>query len=272
MNNLKQNNPFLIIIIFLLGFFGLTSLKSIILDNLQSDGLLTNNLKHSINIGFNTIYTLVSFWLIKKYKLINLAGLGPFFPLKNKLLLLFPLYLVLVNILFLDDIDYGSIPMLDYILLIVWAVSVGFSEEYMLRGFTQSTLLKRFGKTKKGIVYSVIGAAFIFGLLHLLKFDKGLYGEIAQVFFATFIGTMFGALLLRTHKIWPLVVLHAVIDIAGNLDKLATPQVVKKVAEAEGDLINSIAITIIVLPCFIYGLILLRKVKVEDFTKKLNVE
>lgn len=263
-------NPIIIIILFLLGFFGMNLLKIELLSYLDMQGYDTVDIKHTVIIFFNTFYTLASFYFIRKYKLIDLAGLTNKFKFKNWFLLLFPLYLVLVNIPEPGDINFEGVTYLNYVLLVIWSISVGFSEEFMLRGFTQSLLLKKYGHTKKGIYWSVIGAALIFGLLHLIKFDKGLYGEIAQVCFATFIGTMFGAILLRTNKLWPLIILHALIDLIGNLDKL---EVTKKVTEnstvVENSLQDSIILTVVVLPCFIYGLFLLRKVKVESIEHKI---
>tara|TARA_B100000929_G_scaffold284121_1_gene266002 strand:- start:1278 stop:2006 length:729 start_codon:yes stop_codon:yes gene_type:complete len=240
-----------------------------LINYLELAGYYSINTKHLVSILFNTGYSLVSFWLICKYELLNLAGFFNKFKLKNWFLLIFPLYLVLINIPEPGDINFEGVTALNYILLALWSLSVGFSEEFMLRGFTQSLLLKKYGTSKNGVVLSVITAAMIFGLLHLLKFDKGLYGEIAQVLFATFIGTMFGALLLRTHKIWPLVLLHALIDVVGNLDKL---EVFKEVSEKHSDnqsLLNSSILALVVLPCFIYGLILLRKIKIEDIQEKI---
>ncbi|WP_179344699.1 CPBP family intramembrane glutamic endopeptidase [Winogradskyella ursingii] len=266
----KLTNPIVITIIFLLGLFGFNYFKPELIDYLKDQGFEFAKRKHLVTIIFNTFYTLISFYFIKKYKLIDLAGLGKRFKLKNWLLLIFPLYIALINYTSLEDIPYNTISGLDYILFFLWALSVGFSEEFMLRGFIQSLFLKHYGFSKKGIYYSVIGAALIFGLLHLLKFDKGLYGEITQVLFATFIGTMFGAILLRTNKLWPLILIHAIIDIFGNLDIFKTANEVSEELTIEAELTNSIVITLVVLPCFIYGLILLRKVKVEQVVSKIS--
>ena len=266
----QLSNPIFIIIIFLLGFFAINALKIECIAYLADKGYNTVDTKHLVIIIFNTFYTLVSFWLIRKYQLLDLAGLGNKFKFKNWFLLLFPLYLVLINIPDPGDVNLVSATTLNYVLLILWSLSVGFSEEFMLRGFTQSLLLTKYGKTKKGIFFSVIGAAMIFGLLHLVKFDKGLYGEIAQVLFATFIGTMFGAILLRTHKLWPLILMHALIDVFGNLNKLEPVKKVVEIPIVENSMFDSLILAIIVFPCFIYGLILLRKVKVEEVQKKIH--
>jgi hypothetical protein len=266
----KLSHPLAIIVIFLLGFFGVNFLKVALIDASAAQGYDSIDYKHGVTILFNVAYTLVSYGLIRKYQLFDLAGWSSNFKFKNWYLILFPLYLVLINIPDPGDINFDHITLLNYSLLVLWGLSVGFSEEFMLRGFMQSLLLTKYGKTKKGIVFTVVGTAILFGLLHLLKFDKGLYGEIAQVLFASFIGTMFGAILLRTQKLWPLILVHALIDIMASLDKLEVVKVLPENSEPTYTLMNSLILVIVVFPCFIYGLILLRKVKVEELQVKIR--
>jgi membrane protease YdiL (CAAX protease family) len=269
---MKPNQPNIITIIIALVVFmiGIRGIQTFSLKHITDIGKESLELTYLIKSGFNFIYVLGGYWAIKKYKLGTLGGLGRT-RFKNGWLLLFPLYLVLLN--FDTDLNFDSIPATRYAALGLLTLSIGFSEEYLLRAFLQSEFLKRYGISKKGIIWSVLGAAFIFGLLHLVKFDKGLYGEIGQVCFATFIGVMFGAILLRTHKIWPLVMIHALIDFAAKIDELP---IVEKIVESteevaknpDSGLSNMIAIILITIPCLIYGLLLLRKVTVEDILQK----
>ncbi len=256
-------NPIFIVLLLLTGFVLLNSFRNQLIQFFAINGEINVSTKYFIVATFNIFFAVVSFYLIKKYKLVDLAGLGKQ-KLKNWFLLLFPLYIVLINWPEQGEINFESISTINYIALLVWCLSVGFSEELMMRGFIQSLFLKKFATTKKRLVLSVLGAAFIFGILHLVRFDKGLYGEITQVLYATFIGTMFGALLLRTNKIWPLIILHGLIDFIGNLEKFqantTSIAVTTNKSQAIGD---SIVIVLVLLPCFIYGLLLLRKVKVN---------
>ena len=271
---MKSNLPKTSILVISVALFmvGLRIIQTFCLDYVESIEKDSFNGTYLIKSGFNFIYVLGAYWGIKKYQLTTLGGLGTS-SFKNWWLLLFPLYLVLLN--FDTDLDFNSIPASRYATLALYTLSIGFSEEYLLRSFLQSALLKRYGSTKKGIVWSVIGAALVFGILHLIKFDKGLYGEIGQVCFATFIGVMFGAILLRTHKIWPLVLIHALIDYAAKIDELPIvreiTETVTEVSEtSNGDAIGGlIGIILITIPCLIYGLVLLRKVKVEDVQGKV---
>jgi hypothetical protein len=271
---MKSNQPNIITVILVLVAFmiGIRAIQIFSLNYFAYLGKESLEATYLIKSGFNFIYVLGAYWAIKKYKLTTLGGLGKR-GFKNWWLLLFPLYLVVLN--FDTDLDFNSIPVTRYAALGLLTLSIGFSEEYLLRSFLQSEFLKRYGISKKGIILSVLGAAFIFGVLHLVKFDKGLYGEIGQVFFATFIGVMFGAILLRTHKIWPLVMIHALIDFAAKIDELpivekileSTEEVAKK---TDSGLSNMITIILITSPCLLYGLLLLRKVTVEGVQRKIT--
>lgn len=262
------NRPVLIIFAFLIGFLLLNQFQSLLLSTLAIEENVSTDSYLAIRMGFKILYALVSFWLIKKYKLLNLAGLGNQ-KFKNWFLLIFPLYLLIITSPEPGEIDFAAIPLYKFGILLFHVISIGFAEEYMMRGFMQSFLLKHFGATKRGIYFSVIGTGILFGVLHLVKFDKGLYGEISQILYATFIGTMFGAILLRTNKIWPLVVLHALIDFINNFDKLQREEVNLTVNYSTTSLQDAIVISLVVLPYFIYGLLLLRKVKVEDIQEKI---
>ena len=208
----------------------------------------------------NLILILVSIVFIKKYQLQNLAGIGNT-TLKNKWLLLFPLYLALINWLVMNELQPDNL-WLNMALLGIYCLSVGFAEELSIRGSIQSYLIKHYGNTKRNLIVVVFSAALIFGMLHLFKFDKGLYGEISQVFFATFIGVMFGAILLRTRRLYPLIIIHAIIDFAAKFDEMGLPITTK--SSGETSLTNAIVITLAVLPSLIYGIVLLRKVKLEN--------
>lgn len=269
MNKLIKN-PIIIVLLFITGILLLSSIKNPLMEFYGVNGRIAISTKHFIDATFNILYALVSIYFIKKYRLIDLAGLGKQ-KFKNWFLLIFPLYIILLNWEETADINYASIPTINYIAALIWCFSVGLMEELMLRGFIQSLFIKKYANTKKRLVLSVLGAAFIFGILHLLNFDKGLYGEITQVLYATFIATMFGALLLRTHKIWPLIIIHGLIDLFGNLEtfKLTETSILLAPKEPQG-IGNSIVVILALLPCFIYGLILLRKVNVDNIQDKLN--
>ena len=260
-NNLS--NPFTLTVLFLLGYFSFHLLSKQIIGYLYDIGYTSIDTEHTVKLFFNLFYALVAYLFIKKYELLELAGLGKA-KLKKPLFFIFPLYLAALNFLNIFEIPFDNISTKSILILAVFCLSIGYAEEYIMRGFIQSLFLKHYGLTKKGIVLSVVGTSCIFGLMHLIKFDNGLWGEISQVIFATFIGTMFGAILLRTRKIWPLVIIHGLVDFFGEIDSLSPIQKIIEEPSAEAQVINSLVGVLVVLPCFIYGLVLLRKVNPES--------
>tara|TARA_B100001059_G_C17680469_1_gene499443 strand:- start:55 stop:864 length:810 start_codon:yes stop_codon:yes gene_type:complete len=214
-----------------------------------------------LSIGANLILILVSYFFIQKNGLTKIAGIKGT-RLNKWYLLIFPLvYLVLLNGLYMDD------PNMDLLLpnvglLIIYAISIGFAEELSIRGFLQSHLINHFGKTKSNIILSVLASALFFGFIHLIKFDKGIYGELSQVFFATFIGVMFGFLLVITKRIYPLIIIHAIIDFVAKLDSTGVP-IKQKIVEPTS-VENAVLTTLLVLPCLIYGIFLMKKYRLIE--------
>jgi membrane protease YdiL (CAAX protease family) len=209
-----------------------------------------------LGIGFNIVLIVVSLLYIKRERLLELAGLSKKKPQKTWLLI-FPLvYLSGLNMLGLDAINQNNL-VINLLLLITYCFSIGYSEELSIRGFLQSYLIKHSENNKKNAVKAVLISGVIFGVLHLLKFDKGLYGELGQVFFATFIGVCFGALLLITKRLYPLIIVHAIIDFVAKMDAMGTPLKLK--VDNPQTLEEALFLVILVAPVFIYGLVLLKK-------------
>jgi membrane protease YdiL (CAAX protease family) len=213
-----------------------------------------------LSIAANFILILVSYYFIWKNRLLEIAGLKES-KLKKWYLLIFPLvYLVVLNAVFLDELDPELI-LPNIGLLIIYSISIGLSEELSIRGFLQSHLISRFGETKKGIVLSILIASLFFGLIHLVKYDRGFYGEVSQIFFSTFIGVMFGVLLVATKRLFPLIIIHSIIDFVAKLDSTGQP-VRQKIAEVMSEE-NALLSILLVLPCLIYSITLM--IKLETF-------
>jgi len=178
-------------------------------------------------ITANIFLALFAYFLIKQNNLFRLAGLRSV-ELRKWYLLIFPLvYLVGINLVLMDDIKIGA-PFSAFVLLLINCVSIGVSEELSMRGFLQSHLINRFGEQR--LVACVFMSALLFGLIHLIKFDKGIYGEISQIAYATFIGVMFGS-----------------------------PKASQFVS-----LENAIFITLLGAPCLLYAMYLMKKFELSD--------
>ncbi|MFT4851538.1 MAG: membrane protease YdiL (CAAX protease family) [Sediminicola sp.] len=208
-----------------------------------------------LGIGVNIILILVSYFFIKKNGLMKIAGIKRT-KLKKWYLLIFPFYLVIINAIGMDDVN-TDILIPNILTLLIYSISIGFAEELSIRGFLQSHLINHFGKTKKTVILSVGVAALFFGFIHLMKFDKGIYGELSQISFATFIGVMFGILLVITKRIYPLIIIHAIIDFVAKLDATGLPikEKTHEIVSAE----SAFFIVLLSLPCLIYAIFLIKK-------------
>ncbi|WP_298781347.1 CPBP family intramembrane glutamic endopeptidase [uncultured Polaribacter sp.] len=243
------------VILFILFIALISTTNNIIKNYLINNGIDDYNIHLAFNIISKSILGLVSFMVAKRLDLIQLGGLSKTKP-KKLWLVIFPLlFLVLLNIDSLDSIPNFSI--LNISLLVIYCIVIGISEELSLRSVLLPLISKYFGNNRKAQIKAVFISALIFGFLHLINFDKGIYGEIAQLFFATFIGIMFGALLLVIKRVYPLIIIHAIIDFVAKLDSINKP--VKAMVYNPMDINDSILTILITLPCLIYGLYIIKK-------------
>ncbi|WP_299709982.1 CPBP family intramembrane glutamic endopeptidase [uncultured Tenacibaculum sp.] len=213
-----------------------------------------------VRTASNVILSIVSLFVIKKLDLFELGGLTSK-KTEHKKLLIFPLvFLVALNLLFADDIS--SFTTENLIILTVYCLSIGISEELSLRSVLLPLFIRHFGNSKKSIIKSIFVAAAIFGALHFIKFDKGIYGEVSQFLFATFIGVMFGALLIITKRIYPLIIIHMLIDFAAKIDDIGSPLLESSASETS--LAGAIVTTLFTLPCLFYGMYIMKKYIPEE--------
>lgn len=209
-----------------------------------------------VKIIANVILIVISVFFIKKNRLYTIAGMKDT-KLRNWYLLLFPiLFLVALNVILLDNVKL-HILLPNLAILAVYCISIGFAEELSIRGFLQSHLIQYFNNTKKNSIISVFLASLFFGVLHLFSFDKGFFGEISQVLFATFIGVMFGVLLVVTKRIYPLILVHILVDFVAKLDTAGLP--VKAKIHSVMSLENAFVITVLTLPCLLYAILLMNR-------------
>lgn len=99
--------------------------------------------------------------------------------------------------------DLAAVPM-----LALAALLVGLNEELWFRGI----ILR--GLAPKGLGWQVWGSAILFGLLHILN---GLIGQdllvsLIQVAYAIVLGLAFALVRLKTHSVWPIMLIHALTD------------------------------------------------------------
>ena len=143
--------------------------------------------------------------------LYKIKGFFSFSKFKYAFLLACPFILFVLTI-FIDP--NFKIPTLETLLLgVIAGLAPGVSEEVIFRGVLISYVMKFF-KSSKGIYGVLIVSALLFGLAHLGNVGAApLDATIFQVFYASAIGILFGAVYLRTGNLWVLIFCHALNDI-----------------------------------------------------------
>jgi membrane protease YdiL (CAAX protease family) len=109
--------------------------------------------------------------------------------------------------------------------ILIRSILVGFVEETVFRGALLYSLVRVWGKTRRGIGASIIVQAALFGIFHSLQV---LAGETTNVAMAnvleTFIfGVLAGAVVLFGETLWPAIVLHAASNTFILIKGLSTP-------------------------------------------------
>jgi uncharacterized protein len=95
--------------------------------------------------------------------------------------------------------------------------TVAFGEEGMFRGVVMRVLLVR------GVRPALFGSAALFGLMHLVNLvnDSHPVTVAAQVIMTFGVGIGFGAVALATGTIWPLLVIHFLMDFINSIQAAA---------------------------------------------------
>ena len=223
---------------------------------------------HSEYIGLTlkmAFIFIISYWIISKTKIGNVAGLSLNYKWKFKAYNVIPAYLILLGFLSVLSMELSQIQLQDLLLLLLACLTVGFAEEFLFRGLLQSMFLRKYHAQKNGILLSVLLPAILFGLFHLINLTKTgqVTAVLVQVVFATFIGFFFGVLVLKTNKIIPIAITHGLINFSFSIASLPGLAVEQQTG-------FSIAPIVLTLPLLIIGLLILRKIKTEDVANKIN--
>jgi membrane protease YdiL (CAAX protease family) len=261
----KITTPFkaTVITLLLVGLLMLIPIKSILI-KLQFPDFQAEYFSLFLKMG---IIFFFSYYAIKRLKFKTISGISTKYKWKHQLLNLTPLYLCLLGIASIANKDFSEVILLDIIILFIGCMAVGFAEEFLFRGFLQSLFLNKYISKKRGLFIGVFLPALSFGLFHLINLLKSdfILPVFVQVIFATFIGFFFGVILLKTNKIIPLAITHALINFFFSIQFLPNLTPITK-----EETTTSIAPLLITLPLFIIGLFLLKKINKEEIKEKLN--
>lgn len=236
------------------------------LDNwMESLGLGDFQAAQGGDIVKNCLIVVYGVILIRQFGYQKISGMLTL-SVRNIGLLLIPTYFIGLGLLQYVVFDYEMLPISfnNFMLLLLAMITVGFSEEIIFRGFVLPHLLKGSGK-KESALPAIVLSALLFGLLHflnLLQRDSNWLTVLAQVIYATMFGVSFGITLLRTGSLFPLGILHGLINFSSNLAKL--PEVTEPAMLQQYKLHDAAFSVIVVLPYFLYALQQLPKLNLMD--------
>ncbi len=236
-----------------------------------------------------SMVALVVLLLIFRHGLQGIAGLSRQEKWRCRFLVLLPFY---IPLLMLSGPEFSfpgaSLPVLAALL---HCFLIGFSEEVIFRGYVQSALIQRFRGKRGGIVFAVLLSSAVFGMMHLVNgvgdIDVGpgftvelemtaqsWANALVQAVYATLFGILFGAVLLKSNKLWPLILMHALVDFPSSLQTM-TKAAGAGSSKREGspgaeNLVIELGGIIVTAPLLVAGLLILRTIKPADIAPKLE--
>ncbi|RYY86794.1 MAG: CPBP family intramembrane metalloprotease [Chitinophagaceae bacterium] len=225
----------------------------------------TSILKNVVVVGY-------AIWLLKKYEIgFEVLGLS---KTRNAWLLLLPLLFVAYH--FARNWSDWSKPdyhnLLFYI-MVFKCVLIGFGEEFLFRGFLQNYLLERRGKPAE-ILFPILRAALFFGLMHAVNFfDLDIFSLINQMIVGVALGFAFGAFYFKTRNIYPLVLLHAVIDFSAGFKGYikASPDAPERTYTLLESLSSTLVMCILAGLLFFVGWLILQYRRKDDEQQRSNL-
>ena len=125
------------------------------------------------------------------------------------------LYTLFISFLYIDDIGFFS-P--DYGLAgiaVIYIIGAGVFEELFMRGIILNILIIN---CKKNKLFSIIIAASIFGITHLVNLTNGteyIVAIISQMLYTIIMGIFFSIIYLKYNNIWSIIIIHILFNFMG---------------------------------------------------------
>lgn len=99
---------------------------------------------------------------------------------------------------------------------VIYYIGVGIMEELYLRGLLQNLLEKWFSRKENSSLLAIFITSILFGLGHIFgALSQPLATIVCKVIWATALGVYFGAVYVKTRKLWVPIILHLVINLCG---------------------------------------------------------
>jgi membrane protease YdiL (CAAX protease family) len=231
---------------------------------------------------YGSYIILESIWALTVFIMLVWAGNSYIFrwkkvPIRKSLGLALPP--VIIGILtftfnFSNALAYNFI---DVIGLLFYCITIGLTEEFLVRGWVLTEFIERYGFDYKHVKLSILASALIFGLMHLTNIFAGqtVFETLMQVIQTTGMGYLLGTVFYRTRNIWSVVFIHAFYDFSLMLTDINRYAVCTGTAQTENTLVTLVVSILLCVIYFALGEYNLRKTKtynllpeVKELTKK----
>jgi len=149
--------------LFIVGLLLLLVVREYFSLQLIKNGIESYRIHTLVGISANILLIGISYFFIKKNGLLHIAGLKGT-KLKKWHLLIFPLiYVAGLNVLTMDDVN-TDVLLPNILILLLYSLSVGISEELSIRDFYNHTLYTILEKRKRTFVYLYLLLPYFLGL------------------------------------------------------------------------------------------------------------
>lgn len=148
------------------------------------------------------------------------------------------------------------------VLYIIRNLAIGFCEEVMGRGVVLTVMLQKWGQNQRGIYRAVLIANALFGVSHIFNLLAGRLpplASLAQIVYSFVFGVAFAACFSRNNAIWPVMAMHAMINMGGGLHHIAVGGA-EQIAIVNTTWAQVAATLVVSLPLLLYSLFILRRV------------
>ncbi|BDX05880.1 CPBP family intramembrane glutamic endopeptidase [Planctobacterium marinum] len=216
-NRLSMSYPVFLSLILVLAFVLSAQLGALLLSNFMAE-------TSASNISIFTRFAAASLMVVLLGRLGGLRTSGVSNPMRDWHKHWFVVSLTMLVVMALNfsivrwselSIAFAQIPM--------WALdhlAAGVFEEIMMRALVFFILARAWANKSNGLVKAAIAQAVIFGALHLLNLLNGWsMAVVMQVLYATFLGISFAGIVAFSRTVWPAVLLHAMINASGSLNR-----------------------------------------------------
>lgn len=210
--------------------------------------------------------------------LIKTLKIKPFMRVEHWLFLLPAFAVALANLPLISYLN-GNMSLVrdgtaDFILFIVYCISVGVLEELVFRGVLFPALAGSFTQDKKGLIKAFVLSSVLFGAAHLTNLFRGanVGATFLQVLYTTLTGGLFCFVFIQTKNVLCSAAVHALYNMCGLI--FETPARLGLGSGVVFDAPTIIVMAVIDVCVCVVVLYSLRKYPIEEqkaFYKRLNI-